>query len=88
MCLLLTALVISPRIILFILWLVDYTEKSFNGHLLPFLGFLLMPWTTFWCAIVWHNGQFGLISYIILFFCILADFGGHTAMAKKTSTKK
>lgn len=72
----LAILSVSPRLVLFILWLVtDYISSAFESSLWPFLGFVFMPWTTLWCAYVYSNGGFGVFSAIILVFCVLVDLG-------------
>ena len=68
---------ISPRLIMFILFLVtDYLGNAFDSVLWPILGFLFMPWTTLWCAYVWNNGEFGTWRIIVLIICGLADLCG------------
>lgn len=68
---------ISPRLILFILFcFTDYLRVAFDGWLWPLIGFLLMPWTTLWCAYVWNNGEFDTWRVIVLIICVLTDLEG------------
>ncbi len=77
---------ISPRLVYFILWLVtDYTDRAFDGWFWPFMGFLLMPWTTLWCAYVYNNGDFGTWRYVVLIFCILVDLSCDEQVGEKTA---
>jgi hypothetical protein len=47
-CLVSSILLLGPRGLLFIWWLVEPARFSltFNSFLFPFLGFLFLPWTT------------------------------------------
>lgn len=73
---------ISPRVVLFILWIVtDFLSRAFDSVFWTVMGFIFMPWTTLWCVYVWNNGDFSSPwRIIVLVICILADLcGGSSA---------
>src|SRR5574338_414820 len=62
MCLVLFALIFSPRIVMILWWLLDTARwaATFDGPLLPILGFVLAPWTTLMYVLVAPGGLTGL----------------------------
>jgi hypothetical protein len=88
-CLLFLAAMISPRFALFLIWLFsDRFDVAFDGNLVPFVGFLVLPWTTLaWTAcyapIVGVTG-FGWFLVIFAFFVDLASYGS-AARARRES---
>ncbi|MBT5503225.1 hypothetical protein HOK15_03365 [Candidatus Falkowbacteria bacterium] len=78
---------ISPRLIMFILFVAtDYLGSAFDSVFWPIVGFLFMPWTTLWCAYVWNNGEFGTWRIIVLVLCVLADLGGGKTVTSGSSS--
>lgn len=72
--LLLVLLNISPRLVIFILWLItNYLGQAFDGWFWPLMGFIFMPWTTLWCTYAYNNSGFTTGCIIILIICVLAD---------------
>ncbi|HEX8690364.1 MAG TPA: hypothetical protein VF729_09000 [Solirubrobacterales bacterium] len=68
---------ISPRLALFVLWLFgDLLSRSFDGWLLPLLGFFLLPWTTLAYALLWasSDGVLG-IEWFFVALAFLVDIG-------------
>jgi hypothetical protein len=62
---------------LFVLWLFsDLLSRSFDGWLLPLLGFFLLPWTTLAFALLWasSDGVLG-IEWLVVAFAFLVDVG-------------
>ncbi len=57
-CLLATFMIVGPRGVLFLLWLFQPLRFSvaFDGWVLPFLGFLFLPWTTLMYVFVAPGG--------------------------------
>jgi hypothetical protein len=76
-CLLLIALLIGPRVAIVLLALfTSFFERAFDGLLIPFLGFLFLPFTTL--AYTWAYNSGGVISggeVLLLIIAILADLG-------------
>lgn len=74
--LLLVALV-GPRFALFVLWLLsDYLSRAFDSFLVPFLGFVFLPWTTLAYAVA-QNSMGGVhdLGLVIVILGVLADIG-------------
>jgi hypothetical protein len=67
---------ISPRLALFFVWiLTDWLSQAFDSWVVPFLGFLLLPWTTLAYAAMYaygHNGVNGFEWFIVIL-AFLAD---------------
>ncbi len=82
MCCLFTTLVLmGPRAAIFIWWLLEPLRWSaaFTSFLWPFLGFLLLPWTTLMYVIVFPGGVqgFDIVWLGIAFaFDLFTWFGG------------
>jgi len=56
-CLLALLALISPRLVLFLLWIFsDVLTHAFSSWILPLLGFFLLPWTTLAYAAFWSWG--------------------------------
>jgi hypothetical protein len=54
-CLGLLGIWISPRVILFLIWLLsDWTTYAFKTQIYPFLGFLFVPFATLFYLISQH----------------------------------
>ncbi len=79
-CLLALAGLISPRLAIFVWWLLDPLRwtASFNGPILPILGFLFLPWTTL--TFVWLApggiGGFGVVWLLIALVIDASSWGG------------
>ncbi len=68
---------ITPRLIMVILWLfTDYLSRAYDGWLLPLLGFFLLPTTTLSYAIAENslNGLRGL-GLVLVIAGLLVDVG-------------
>lgn len=76
---------LAPRFTLFLLWLFsDRLTIAFNSFVQGFLGFLLLPFTTFLYAMSYHptDGVTGF-GWVLVAFGVVADlssyFGGERA---------
>jgi len=80
MCLFLILLAFGPRTAIAIWWLVEPLRWSatFGSFFLPFLGFLLIPWTTLMYVLVAPNGVNGL-DYLWLGLAVAADLASYSA---------
>jgi len=68
---------LGPRLAIFLLWVfTNYTTRAFDNFLLPFLGFLFLPWATIAFAIAQNEfgGPSG-IGLVIIALGLLADIG-------------
>jgi hypothetical protein len=80
-CLLALLALISPRLVLFLLWIFsDVLSRAFDSWVIPLLGFFLLPWTTLAYAAFWDWGPGHHVSGFEWFFVILAlliDLGSY-----------
>jgi hypothetical protein len=76
-CVLAMLAFLGPRLAIFLLWLLtDYMTRAFDMFLLPFLGFLFLPWTTIAFAIARNEfGGANGIGLLIIVIGFLADIG-------------
>jgi hypothetical protein len=76
MCLVIFALVFSPRLVMVIWWLLDMARWSatFDNVLLPILGFFIAPWTTLMYLLVAPSGVAG-IDWLWLGIAVVIDLG-------------
>ena len=76
MCLVIFALIFSPRLLMVVWWLLDMARwaATFNSPLLPILGFVLAPWTTIMYVLVAPNGVTG-IDWLWIGIAVLFDLG-------------
>ena len=89
MCCVLVALAfVGPRFALFLLWLFsDYLSRAFDGFLLPFLGFLFLPWTTLAFAFAMNAlGGVHDLGLLVVILGVRADVGvfGGGARARRS----
>jgi len=72
-CLLALLALISPRLVLFVLWISsDVLSRAFSSWVLPLLGFFVLPWTTLAYAAFWDWGPGHHVAGFEWFFVILA----------------
>ena len=72
-CLLALLALISPRLVLLLLWLFDdILGRVFDGWIVPVLGFLLLPWTTLAYVAFWDWGAGNEVTGVEWFFVVLA----------------
>jgi hypothetical protein len=76
MCLVIFALIFSPRLVMVIWWLLDMARWSatFDNVLVPILGFILVPWTTLMYVLVAPGGVTG-IDWLWLGVAVVVDLG-------------
>lgn len=76
-CVLILVALVGPRLALFVLWaLSDYLSRAFDTFLLPFLGFLFLPWTTLAYAVAQNSlGGVHDLGLILVVVGVLADVG-------------
>ena len=74
-CFLALLALISPRLVLFLLWIFgDLLSRAFNSWIIPLLGFFLLPWTTLAYAAFWDWGAGHHVVGFEWFFVALAFF--------------
>jgi hypothetical protein len=79
MCLFLILLLFGPRSVIVIWWLLQPLrwEATFGSFIVPFLGFLILPWTTLMYVIVAPGGLVGL-DVLWMGLAVLADIASYT----------
>ena len=90
-CLLALLALISPRLVLFLLWILgSVLSRAFDSWVIPFLGFFLLPWTTLAYAAFWEWGPGHHVTGFEWFFVVLAFFidvssyaGGQRARSRR-----
>ncbi len=78
MCFAALLALISPRLALFAVWLFsDLLSRAYDDWIVPFLGFLLLPWTTLVYAWMWSSGtnEVAGFEWFIVIFAFLIDLG-------------
>jgi hypothetical protein len=74
-CLLALLALISPRLVLFLLWISgNLLSRAFDSWVVPLLGFFLLPWTTLAYAAFWDWGPGHHVAGFEWFFVALAFF--------------
>lgn len=79
MCLFILLLILGPRAVIVVWWLVSplVWSAAFGGSwLLPVLGFLFLPWTTLMYVLVVPGGVVGL-DFLWLALALFADIASH-----------
>jgi hypothetical protein len=72
-CLLALLALISPRLVLFLLWLFSSVlDRAYDTWIVPLLGFFLLPWTTLAYAAFYDWGSGHHVTGIEWFFIALA----------------
>ena len=76
-CFLIVLGLISPRLVLFCLWLfTDYLSRAFNGWFWPTIGFFFLPMTTLAYAVAENEFHgFDGIGLVILLVGFAVDLG-------------
>jgi hypothetical protein len=89
-CLLALLALISPRLVLFLMWLFgDVLSRAFSSWIIPFLGFFLLPWTTLAYAAFWdwspghHTTGFGWFFVALAFFIDISSYAGSRRVRSK-----
>jgi len=76
-CVLILIALVGPRLTLFVLWLLtDYLSRAFDSFVLPFLGFLFLPWTTLAYAIAQNElGGVNGLGLVVVLIGLAIDVG-------------
>jgi hypothetical protein len=75
-CVLALLAFLGPRLALFLLLFTNYLTRAFDGFLLPFLGFVFLPWTTIAWAIAQNElGGANGLGLLVIALGFLGDIG-------------
>lgn len=86
-CLLAILILISPRLVLFLYWLFDYSHFKIvfhNSWVWPLLGFIFLPFTTVIYALVYNTalGHPTSWGWLWVFLAFLVDITAYGASAR------
>jgi hypothetical protein len=90
-CLIFLAAMLSPRFALFLIWLFsDRFDVAFDTNIVPFVGFLVLPWTTLAWTVCYAPVRgvegFGWFLVIFAFVVDLASWGsGYRARQERAA---
>ena len=89
MCLVLIAALLGPRVGIVLWWLASPNrwELAFDSFIVPFLGFLLFPWTTLMWVVVAPTGVHSL-DYLWLGLALAADLGSYASGSGVRSSRR
>ena len=80
-CLLVILVLMFPRVILVLMFLLsNYLWRAYHGYLIPLLGFIFLPITTIVYAWMVNNGySIAGINALYLVIAVILDLGSHGA---------
>jgi hypothetical protein len=78
-CFLVLLALISPRLVLFLLWLFDdILSRAYDSWIIPLVGFFILPWTTLSYVAFWDWGSgrhVKGVEWLFVAFFFLVDLG-------------
>jgi hypothetical protein len=83
-CLIVLIGLFSPRLAIIVLALfTNLMDRAYDGFLVPVLGFLLVPWTTFMYALVYSSGDrvYGF-EWFLVGIAFVLDLGSYAGSDK------
>ena len=83
-CLIVLMALIGPRVALLFTWIfTDLVDRAFEGILLPLLGLIFLPWTTFLYVLVYNPVEgVSFLGWVIVVLGVLVDLGSYGAGAR------
>jgi hypothetical protein len=83
-CLIVLMALIGPRVALLFTWIfTDLVDRAFEGILLPLLGLIFLPWTTFLYVLVYNPVEgVSFLGWVIVVLGVLIDLGSYGAGAR------
>ena len=85
MCCIFAILVfLGPRAMIAFWWLVDQTRWNivYDTFIFPFIGFLVLPWTTLMYTLVWQaNGGVNGWNWLWIVLSVFADIASYSGSA-------
>ena len=80
-CLLALLALISPRLVLVLLWIFsNVLSRAFDSWIIPLLGFFVLPWTTLAYAAFWDWGPGHHVTgfeWVFVALAFLIDLGAY-----------
>ena len=89
-CFLALLALISPRLVLILLWLFgDLLGRAFDSWLVPVLGFFLLPWTTLAYAAMWSSAdRVSGFEWFIVILAFFVDLGSYAQGGRYRSSQQ
>ncbi|HJR98993.1 MAG TPA: hypothetical protein VJ979_13940 [Actinomycetota bacterium] len=83
-CLIVLMALIGPRVALLFTWIfTNLVDRAFEGILLPLLGLIFLPWTTFLYVLVYNPIEgVSFLGWVIVVLGVLIDLGSYGAGAR------
>lgn len=83
-CLIVLMSLIGPRVALGFTWLfTNLVDRAFESFVVPLLGLIFLPWTTFLYVLVYNPTEgVSFFGWVIVVLGLLADLGSYTAGAR------
>lgn len=85
-CLIVLMALIGPRVALVFTWIfTNLVDRAFDDWVVPALGLIFLPWTTFLYVLVYNpNPAEGVsfLGWVIVVLGLLTDLGSYTYGAK------
>jgi hypothetical protein len=83
-CLIVLMALIGPRVALLFTWIfTNLVDRAFEGILLPLLGLIFLPWTTFLYVLVYNPIEgVSFLGWVIVVLGVLVDLGSYGAGAR------
>jgi hypothetical protein len=88
-CFLALLALISPRLVLFLLWIFsNVLSRAFDSWIIPLLGFFLLPWTTLAYAVLWSSSnRVSGFEWFIVILGFLIDLSAHARSGRLSRTR-
>lgn len=83
-CLIVLMALIGPRVALVFTWIfTNLVDRAFDDWVVPALGLIFLPWTTFLYVLVYNPVEgVSFLGWVIVVLGLLTDLGSYTYGAK------
>jgi hypothetical protein len=84
-CLIVLMSLIGPRVALIFTWIfTNLVDRAFDGIVIPLLGLIFLPWTTFLYVLVYNPTEgVSFLGWLVVILGVLVDLGSYGAGARK-----
>jgi hypothetical protein len=88
-CLIFVLALIGPRVALFFVWVAtDVVTRAYDGFLLPFVGFLFLPWTTLVYALAYDGNGLNAIGWFFVILAFIADISSYGMSGRRAQKER
>ncbi|MFW6061612.1 MAG: hypothetical protein ACOC93_02270 [Planctomycetota bacterium] len=76
-CLIIVLALIAPRLVMFFIWLLtNWFDAAFETDIIPFLGFLFLPYTTLaYMGAMLNAGGITIGWLVVIIIAVIVDLG-------------